>query len=167
MKRGRASQGQIQRRTKRPIDKKLMVVQLNNIVALQQGLTLTAGGNGAVFPGTLTGIRWSLSVVRTAYSVGTLSFMNWAIVVVPAGTAVSQLALGNGNSMYDPEQHVLAFGTAHFIENARSTVNTRYFEGSTKSMRKLKSGDNLMIIAFGTATEACSLFGTIQWFYKT
>lgn len=164
MKRGRAQTGQISRRSKRPIDKKLMNVNLGPITNAQVNTPLIDGAN---FPGTITGIRWNINYVRTVFNANTIAGYVWAIVIVPAGTAISNLTVGNGSSMYDPEQNVLAFGTGNSYSNAFTSNCQKSFEGSTKSMRKLKNGDKLVFVALGTATEACYLYGTIQWFYKT
>lgn len=164
MKRGRASSGQVQRRSKRPIDKKLVIINLGNIVAAQQTVYLI---QTAAFPGTITGIRWNLTLSRTTFGAGTYSACNWVIVVVPAGTAISTTQIGAGSSLYDPEQNVLAFGCYASIQSAYVSNCQKHFEGSTKSMRKLKNGDNLLFAIAGTAIESHAIFGTIQWFYKT
>lgn len=151
-----------QRRAKRPIDKKLTNVVVNNLVAAKQDVTLY---DSATFPGTITGLRWSLSAVRSGGTDATYGAFKWAIVVVPAGTTISTISMTGAGSMYDPEQMVLAFGCGTSWDN--EGVNPIMFEGSTKSMRKLKAGDKLVFTAFGTATERHDISGTVQFFYKT
>jgi len=148
------------RRAKRPIDKKLVNVQLNTLDSTQQEVDIYPSAN---FPGTITGLRWTLMVQRTA---GAAAFGQyaWAIIVVPAGTNASQLSLTSGSSMYDPEQMVLAFGRGLSGDALEEPV---MFEGSTKSMRKLKAGDKLVFIAKGVATNVHFVAGAIQFFYKT
>lgn len=149
------------RRAKRPIDKKLTNVQITNLIAGKQTVDLYAA---ATFPGTITGLRWSLSVVRSGGTANTVGNYKWAIVIVPAGTTDSTIAMGAGGSMYDPEQMVLAFGSGCTYNIGDGAV---IYEGSTKSMRKLKAGDKLIFTCFGTATERHDISGTVQFFYKT
>lgn len=156
-KRQRTAQPAV-RRSRRPIDKKLTNVVLANVVASQQGVDLYAA---ASFPGTITGLRWSLT-----YTAGTMTgygHLRWAIVVVPQNTTASTLSVGNGSSMYDPEQMVLAFGSF----GSSVTGDSWGQEGQTKSMRKLKAGDKLQFIVFGTASQPITVSGTVQFFYKT
>jgi len=161
-KRARSNTASTPRRAKRPIDKKLTNVVVNNLVAAKQDVDLYAS---ATFPGTITGIRWSFGAVRSGGTATTYGAFKWAIVVVPAGTTISTINMASAGSMYDPEQMVLAFGCGTSFAN--SGTDTMMFEGSTKSMRKLKAGDKLVFTAFGTATERHDISGTVQFFYKT
>lgn len=150
------------RRAKRPIDKKLTNVLIQNLVAAKQDATLY---DSATFPGTITGLRWELSAVRSGGTATTFGHFAWAIVVVPAGTTISNLSLTSAGSLYDPEQMVLAFGRGCTWDASAGEV--LMYEGSTKAMRKLKAGDKLVFTAFGTATERHDITGTVQFFYKT
>lgn len=161
-KRQRTSTASNPRRAKRPIDKKLTNVVINNLVAAKQDVDLYAS---ATFPGTITGLRWSLTAVRSGGTANTYGAFKWAIVVVPAGTTISTISMASAGSMYDPEQMVLAFGCGTTWANTGTDMLV--YEGSTKSMRKLKAGDKLVFTCFGTATERHEISGTVQFFYKT
>jgi len=150
------------RSAKRPIDKKLTNVLVTNLIAAKQDVALYSA---AAFPGTVTGLRWSLSAVRSGGTADTFGHFAWAIIVQPAGTTVSTMTLASAGSLYDPEQMVLAFGRGCTWDAADG--NIIQFEGSTKSMRKLKAGDALIFTTFGTATERHDITGTVQFFYKT
>lgn len=150
------------RTAKRPIDKKLTNVLVTNLVAAKQDVALYSA---ATFPGTITGLRWSLNAVRSGGTATTFGHFAWAIIVQPAGTTVSTMTLASAGSMYDPEQMVLAFGRGCTWDAAQGVILE--FEGSTKSMRKLKAGDALIFTTFGTATERHDITGTVQFFYKT
>lgn len=150
------------RRSKRPIDKQLVNVVATNIVAAQQAVVLYAA---AAFPGTITGLRWNLSAIRSGGTASTLGAYKWAIVVVPAGTIAATISMASATTMYATEQNVLAFGTGTTWNE--DTETALMFEGSTKSMRKLKAGDALHFLVFGTAVERHDLTGTVQFFYKT
>lgn len=160
-KRQRTSSG-ANRRAKRPIDKQLINVSVTNLVGAKQDVTLYSA---ATFPGTITGLRWSLSVVRSGGTASTFGQFAWAIVVVPSGTTISTMSLTAAASLYEPEQNVLAFGKGCSWNNAGTDI--AMYEGSTKSMRKLKAGDALVFTTFGTATERHDLSGCVQFFYKT
>jgi len=148
------------RRAKRPIDKKLVNVQLATLDSTQQDSDIYPA---ATFPGTITGLRWDIMFQRTA---GATAFGQyaWAIVVVPAGTTVSTLSLTDEGSLYDPEQMVLAFGRGLSWGVGETPA---MFSGSTKSMRKLKAGDKLVFIAKGVNTNTHHVAGVVQFFYKT
>lgn len=153
------------RRAKRPIDKQMPNVTLTAIVAAQQAATLYAA---ASFPGTITGLRWDFSVVRTTNTGSALSAMRWAIVIVPQSTTASTISMTNGAALYAPEQNVLAYGAVNsFCQTAAGFPEPQHVMGSTKAMRKLKAGDSLQFLVYGTATEAHAIDGCVQFFYKT
>jgi hypothetical protein len=153
----KARNQQVQRRAKRPIDKKLINVVVNNLVAANQTVDLYT----ASFPGTITGLRWDLAFQRTVTNT-TIANYGWAIVLQPQGTTVSTMSLTG--SLYDPEQMVMAFGRGNSFDPSQ---DPSMFVGDTKSMRKLKAGDKLVFVAFGTATHEHEIGGTVQFFYKT
>jgi hypothetical protein len=161
-KRQRTSSTTSVRRSKRPIDKLLTNVKVNNLVAAKQDVTLY---DSAAFPGTITGLRWSLAVVRSGGTATTFGEFAWAIVLVPAGSTISTISLTSAGSLYDPEQNVLAFGRGCTFSAAGEFPIM--FDGSTKAMRKLKTGDKLVFTNMGTATERHDIAGTVQFFYKT
>ncbi len=153
------------RSARRAINKQLVNTNINTIVAAQQSTTLET----FTFPVTLTGLRWDINVLRSAGTAGNLSRLVWAIIMLPDSQTASTISLTNAGSVYQPEQHVLAYGTflSDGVSAAGAAAHSRSFNGSSKTMRKLQSGDKLELITFGTATEAHELFGTIQWFEKT
>ncbi len=116
-----------------------------------------------VFPGTLTGLRWSLGFVNTAGTAITRTF--WCIVVVPQGTQASTMSTTNAATFYSPEQNVLTFGSATSL-TAVGAQNVM-FEGATKSMRKLKVGDTVVFLAVAQATNTWSASGVVQFFIKS
>ncbi len=154
-----------QRQARRPVNKELINSNLTAIVAAQQATTLRT----MTFPATVTGLRWDLTMYRSAGTTGNAALMVWAIILLPENQNASTLSLTNAASLYQPEQHVLAFGSfaSDTVAAAGSPAHLVHMAGSSKTMRKLRSGDRLQLIAFGTATEAHDLFGTIQWFEKT
>lgn len=160
MKRQRTTQGG--RTTgfvaKRPIDKELIAIN-RDITTAQVETTLTS----ATFPCTVTGLRWSIGVINTYAGNNPLY---WAIVLVKDGNAASGIATSNGSSLYQPEQNVLAFGVCELDNPADGGVSAYQFEGSTKSMRKLMGGDQLLFIA-NAGANGYSIRGAIQFFCKT
>ncbi len=141
----------------RPIDKELKVVNQPTISS-QVATTLKT----ATFPGTIVGLRWSLGAVQDA---GTdITQLTWAIVVVQDGQTASAISLTDAGDMYTPEQDVLAFGS---VVSTGTDLSAERIEGTTKTMRKLKQGDVLQLIAIAEATNTWLLFGAVQFFYKT
>lgn len=152
------------RRAKRPVDKQMPNVTQTGIVAANSATVLYAA---AQFPGTITGLRWDLSFVRTTNAT-VKSSLRWVIVVIPQSTTASTLSMTDGAAIYAPEQNVLAYGVVNAMNITAAGVTIPIQQmGSTKAMRKLKAGDALQFIAFGTATEAWAVDGTVQFFYKT
>lgn len=160
-KRARSNSGN-RRQAKRPIDKSIINVEIGNLVAAQQAVVISAA---ATFPGTVTGLRWDLTAVRSGGTAATISRFNWVIVHLPAGPNASTVNMTSAGTVYTPEQNVLAFGSGLSWANTGETPIR--FEGSTKGMRKLKVGDAVHFLAFGTATERHDISGIVQFFYKT
>lgn len=145
-------------RTPRPVDKQLVVVQ-NLILATQVSQVL----HTSTFPCTITGLRWDLEVASDHAAKDRLG---WAIVIVKDGLSASALSFTGGSDFYTPEQNVLAFGTCAL--NANTTGDgSEHYSGSTKTMRKLMGGDQLVFIANGAVAANKELFGVVQFFCKT
>ncbi len=146
-------------RVARPIDKELKFVNLTATTTVASTTLKTT-----TFPGTVVGLRWDIGAQASA-SAETVNA--WAVVVVPDGEAVNTPALSDGADFYTPEQNVLAFG-AFRLENATvATDNVFHFEGTTKTMRKLKQGDILAFLVFSDTATSCQVDGIVQFFFKT
>ncbi len=156
--RGRAPE----RSHKRPISKNLITVLHDGVAGVQLLATLFT----STFPVTITGLRWSFKWARELG--GARIHMGWAIVIVPDGTQVNPIALANGANFYAPEQFVLAFGT-HLVGLDRNSAVAGHSEvGSTKTMRKLQRGDQLVLVVDtdGSAVDTMDFFGVVQFFDK-
>lgn len=143
---------------KRPIDKDLIFVLKTLNTSQQQTVLKTT-----TFPCTVTGIRWSLQMDAS----GTAdTYVYWAIVVVSDGLSASTMAISDGASFYQPEQNVLTYGHGFCAGSANAWgINSVLLEGMTKTMRKLKAGDELVLIA--NSNGAADLRGIIQFFCKS
>ncbi len=149
-------------RVARPIDKELKVVNQQPTTSVVSTTLKTT-----TFPGTVVGLRWALSGLNTSASAN--PFVTWGIVVIPDGEAANTPALSDGADWYTPEQNVLAFGS-FYLRDADGTTGpgALMFEGSTKTMRKLKQGDVLALITLAdTVAPAANLDGIVQFFFKT
>ncbi len=147
-------------RAARPIDKELKVVNQ----AVTNSVTSTTLKT-TTFPGTVVGLRWSCGAQSTST---TDAVVHWAIVVIPDGEAANTPATSDGADFYTPEQNVLAFGVFRVANNAETGGNmTHVWEGTTKTMRKLKQGDVLAFITIGNAATSVNLDGVLQFFFKT
>ncbi len=147
-------------RVARPIDKELKVVNLNATTTVASTTLKTT-----TFPGTVVGLRWSIGA---ATLVATDAVCQWAIVVVPDGEAVNTPSTSNGADFYTPEQNILGFGAFRLMNNAETGGNMNInFEGTTKTMRKLKQGDVLAFLVFSDTATAAAVDGIVQFFFKT
>ncbi len=145
----------------RPIDKQLINVAGAALDATQDSSTLFT----TTFPATITGIRWSLGFVQDAGTATTAC--KWCIVVARDQITASAISLTDESSMYQPEQNVLAFGSAVSFNIAGGPAVPTRFEGSTKTMRKLQTGDKILFLAKGEATNTFEYDGTVQFFIKS
>lgn len=149
------------RKAKRPIDKDLKMV-LKDVSTAQQEQVLKT----ITFPGTLTGLRWSIAIDNGQSASGTNNRVQWAIIHNAQGCTTSAMSNTTGSTMYSPEQNVLAFGVCNLTDAGTGTT-AHVFEGATKTQRKLKAGDQVSFIALGTQTSTNGIVGCIQFFIKT
>ncbi len=142
---------------RRPIDKNLVTATKGGVNATQEQTVLFT----ATFPCTVVGLRWSLSVFQDA---GTGNARGvWAVVVVRDGNSAGTMTTSDAGDFYTPEQDVLSFGHSSVDNN----VQTLQFEGTTKTMRKLLGGDQLIFICKAQATNTSAFEGIFQFFCKT
>ena len=144
-------------RVSRPIDKKIVIVSKNGTAATQATTTLFT----ATFPCTLFGLRWNGAVMQNA-GTGFADF-KWVIVIVRDGQTISTLGVSDAADLYQPEQHVLAFG-AGMVDN---NVEVMELSGSTKTMRKMQLGDTLVFVIRNIATDTVNTRVAVQFFCKT
>jgi len=159
-RRGVAGQGiVVTRRAARPIDKELKFVN-----QLATNAMTTTQLKVVTFPGTVVGLRWDISgLAATAGS----QVMSWVIVIVSDGDQVTNISQTDGADYYTPEQNVLAFGTWSMAPNTAGEGIAKQWIGTTKTMRKLKQGDQLLFASFGSAAGAAFVNGVVQFFFKT
>ena len=144
---------------KRPVDKILVNVFKTGVNATQVSTTLLT----ATFPCTVVGLRWDLSfLVDVGTSPGQYAVV---IVILREGITASALALGDGATLYAPEQDVMAYFSG--VNQQVDIGSGKYYNGSTKIMRKLMGGDKLVFLIKGQATFTTICTGTIQFFCKT
>ncbi len=153
-------------RASRPIDKVLPNVNIVSLVNVQQVTDLVTAATAC----TATGIRWDLDIISTdANDVGTSSGA-WAIIILRDSRTAQTMSLTSGSNLYEPEQDVLTFGRWHIQSKGDATgtgPTVKSFTGETKTMRKLKIGDKLTLIALaGAAIVENTLSGTVQIFCK-
>ncbi len=148
-------------RVQRPIDKELKaVLQTATTTVVSTTLKTTT------FPGTVVGLRWSLGIASVIATSDSNVF--WAIVVIPDGEAANTPAISDGADFYTPEQNVLAFGQGFVADtDVGSGPRSITFDGTTKTMRKLKQGDILALISLSTVAVSAQVRGVVQFFFKT
>ncbi len=77
------------------------------------------------------------------------------------------MSTGDGNGFYSPESDILAFGCATSLKHSDVGYTSNFsWNSDTKTMRKLKTGDVLHVIAIAEATQTWDMFGCVQFFCK-
>lgn len=149
------------RSTARPIDKFIKSVQLVVLVNQLETVIQTQ-----TFPGTIVGIRWN--VVTALTTSPQFSTLIWAIVVVRDGNPTPTMSLSNGSNFYTPEQDVLTWGmhSMNMLGSGGSPAVIRDV-GDTKTMRKLKQGDEIKFIAIGSTINPVTVHAVVQYFIKS
>lgn len=148
-------------RVQRPIDKELKAI-LQTVTTTVVSTTLKT----TTFPGTVVGLRWDLGAISLIATSDSAIF--WAIVVIPDGEAANTPAISDGADFYTPEQNVLAFGMTFVSDtDVGSGPRSVDMEGTTKTMRKLKSGDVLALVSLSSVAVSAQLRGVVQFFFKT
>ena len=143
--------------SKRPTDKNLISVLLGSVDGTQQNVTLTT----VTFPCTIVGIRWMITHEQAAGS--GVAVCSWCINVLRDGGTQKNMSLTNGSTFFAPESDCLVFAMSSIDNN----VDTKIFEGSTKTMRKMMGGDKLIFSVLGVATSTSTVRGVVQFFCKT
>ncbi len=147
------------RTTKRSIDKELKIA---NQIATTSVVTTVL--KTTTFPCTIVGLRWDGNIQAITAS---NALVAWAIIVVHDGNAANTPALSDGSNFYTPEQDVLAFGLTRTLgTGSTSGPSVAQVSGSTKTMRKLKQGDQLMFISFSGSAASAAVDFIIQFFCK-
>lgn len=150
----------VARRAGRSIDKALKCIHVTFTGTTQIQTAILGALARAV---TVTGLRWSLSHTGVIGAASAIDY--WAIVYYREGQAatVPNMSTTHNAALYQPEQDVLACGAFNTLNtNTGSVLHT----GQTKTMRKMKTGDQLMLIIQSTAATTSILGGVIQFFLK-
>lgn len=172
MPKARRTNSNSRKTTKRPIDKKIVLIRFvntgpaNRYIGIQPAYVSSASiGGGVNFPGTVTGIRWSLSpFCNSATNVST--HISCALIKVREGLNPGALSItgAGGQPMYQPEQDVIVCWDIVVPVNNSGNV----IEGSTKTMRKLMAGDQICFVYCSDVADGNNgLVGFIEFFYKT
>lgn len=146
----------------RPTDKSIVRINKDINDTNQKNTVLIT----ATFPCTVTGIRWN---VHAYNETGNLNTFFWAIVLVKEGESAKAFGTGDGNTFYTPEQNCLAFGSM-ILGDKDGEQQVGDVMGSTKTMRKLQAGDQLMFICQWSIVDtgaAGSVGGEIMFFCKS
>lgn len=144
--------------SRRNLDKKLIAVSQSPTTTKASTTLFTS-----TFPCTITGLRWSISVVGNSSA---SQFGYWAVIQLKDGSTLSNLAFSDGADFYTPEQEVLAFGTIAIGQTDIAGTSAITTMGSTKTMRKYMGGDQLIFVSVGDTATAISVRAVVQFFCK-
>jgi len=122
----------------------------------------------ATYPGTLFGLRWVHTTMSEESANGGL--FHWVLTIVADGQTLSTMSVGNGDTLYKPEQDVMAFGAVRFTQRDHAGPHAFVLEGSVKTKRKLRVGDSLVFAlfpsGFGLNVDDTHWDSVIQFFVK-
>jgi len=149
------------RAARRAVDKELKNITITNAGTTQRSTVLKT----TTFPCTVAGLRWSISL-QNALTTDS-EHMYWAIVVVHDGESVNAPSTSDTGDFYTPEQNVLAFGIISADDADAGGRITTMTAGTSKTMRKLKQGDQLIFTSLGINGTAGIVRGIVQFFCKT
>ncbi len=121
----------------------------------------------ATFPATIVGVRWELTAIALDAAAANC-LVTWAIVHLQDSKAASALSLGDATDFYSPEQNVISWGTS-FIPNAVGTEGpiVARWNGDSKTMRKVRNGDQLVLLCKSDVLNAAAFNGIVQFFIKS
>lgn len=164
-------------RAKRPIDKSIVQFAFNHATpntVQQQFKIYPLGAGGATFPGTITGLRWSIQAQPGVLNALNSNSTYYVIVRVRENTAVQPINIAGptpdtatGGSLYNPEQDVMAAGCLQWGQGTTSVNVTEGDIGTTKTMRKLMTGDSIHLAVRSVFNVPCVVIGFVEYFYKT
>lgn len=146
---------------RRAVDKELKLVTIVNAGTTQRSTILKT----TTFPCTIAGMRWHISF-QNALTTDS-EHIYWAIVIVHDGQAVSVPATSDAGDFYTPEQNVLAFGIMSGDDADSGGLVTVMQEGQSKTMRKLRQGDQVIFTTLGINGTAGIIRAIVQFFCKT
>lgn len=149
---------------RRPIDKRLINIQIGAQTAVQTNVSLIT----ATYPATITGIRWSF-IIQSQVG-GAANNGGWVLIRVKDGVAPNTFSFSNAGTLITPEQEVIAYGRWAVNDADIATSNgpsCLNIEGHTKSMRKLMGGDQIYFMINGQTAGPQTVSGTVQFFAKT
>ncbi len=144
---------------KRPVTKSMVTIAKNTVSAQVSTALFTA-----TFPCTAQGFRIDMEVTQDA-GANPGSF-GWAIVLVREGNSAKTMVITDAGAFYAPEENVVMFGSGIGGGGADTAIST-FRQLNTKTMRKMKGGDQLHFLAIGEATNTSAFQGVIQFFCKT
>jgi len=140
----------------RPIDKRIISINKTGVNATKQTTKIITATTAC----TMTGLRWNFFIVGDAGTQGNPHDYSWAIVFHPDGENANNPDLADAATFYAPEQNVLAWGVGSSNSDAAAgaaDLMDMHWSGTTKTMRKLRIGDEISFLVEGIAT-AVQLF---------
>jgi len=120
------------------------------------------GAAAATYPGTISGLRWSLAASATVAGA-----FSWVIYVLKGGQAA-----GTVTAAGTPGAFIASFAEEQIMVAGSFALGANSFtpfviEGSTKVQRKIQRGDTLQISYYGSGSSTGSLVGNVQYFLKS
>jgi len=150
----------------RPIDKRIISIQKASVGATKATTKIITATTAC----TMVGLRWTFFVEGDGGTQGNAHDYSWAIVFHPDGENANNPDLTDAATFYAPEQNVLAYGIgsdSNITIGTGQTTPPYLWQGTTKTMRKLRIGDEISFLIEGIATETVRCLGAVQLFCKS
>ena len=139
---------------RRPIDKELVFVKSDSVGTTQDAMTIRTSTVAETYTGG------HITIAHTRQSGG---YINIVLAVIPEGLTVPTVSTTDGESLYQPEEHVVWATT---FRSASSSVEEHHRVAKIKAMRKMKNGDRLVLIARGSAASVGNITCVVTAFFK-
>ena len=115
----------------------------------------------------VSGLRWSLNFSSGTTPTNPFNY-RWAIVLVPDTYNANDLAIAGDMELYEPQQHCIIFGSGVVAPFAASAGDcTKVHEGFSKTSRKMREGDKLVLLVRGSGDSGDIIYdGCISYYVK-
>lgn len=111
------------------------------------------------FPCTLAQLGWDFSLQNTGAS---FISMLWFIVYVQEGNSASTINLTSGNTAYQPEQNVLAYGSYGAVSSSSGSATVKEDKGMVYPNLRLNTGDRILLVSLGDSASTVSTVGCVS-----
>ena len=145
----------ITRAPKRPVDKVIKTVRILDIPATAVGYVQRTAVVAETFVGANIQLSWAADLAGT--------FLMVMLIILRDGDTQHTIGLSNLANTYEPEESVL---WSHGFVSTGTVGVDHSVVAKVKTMRKLKTGDRIVLIWAGSSANNGDIGGSVTSFYK-